>query len=168
MFASSILMVVALSDWKFQLFSVTATSLSDNAPKVVPSGDPGAGLHHVPEDPGIGLIPTGQPEVPKVERQYRPFNKAIALASLLQALLADLFHIMDKHVQGLHAVKNPGAIYHSHAWIHHVDPAPAVPCGHLPQHKWSCHLQSDSTHGLKLCEGTVETHDRLVVGEQVS
>ena len=64
-------------------------------------GVAGAGLPPVPEDPGIGLIPTSPPEAPKVEGQCRPPNTVTT--SLLGALLVELVNILDKHVQCLHA-----------------------------------------------------------------
>ena len=44
-------------------------------------GLPGDGLPPVREDPGIGLIPTGHPEVPEVNGQDHPLNAAKTLPS---------------------------------------------------------------------------------------
>ncbi len=54
------------------LVTQSLQGIKPGGPRVVP--------HPVPEDPGIGLTPAGQRELPNVEGQHHPLNKAFVPA----------------------------------------------------------------------------------------
>ena len=121
MLASSTLMAVALSDWKFQLCSETTTSLSDNASKVVQRSSSGRlvlRLIRSQKTLVIVLSPLAHIEFYHAQGQDHPLNKAKAIIILLGALLAELLNIRDQTARDLDDVKSLDTTHPNHAWAH--------------------------------------------------